>query len=827
VKFHILFLLAIIALTGGLFTATAQVDTVLGQITNSNFDTYAGGVSGDGRLVVFESSANIATENPRNDDGNREIFLFDYAQRRIFQITDTKALLIDTTVAISTSNIKVDITNLRPVISNDGRYIAFSSNATYAYPGNGTIAPIVSTTNPGSFDANSFTVAGANNLTNDGNTEMWLYQIPVVAPANLSSGEEIAVTNLSAGTFTRLTNTLPRRLPQPGSTSGDLPVISDDNYDASINDNGNYIAFVSNRDLVPAVGNAEPLENEEIFTYHTGTGIQQITKTPQGTVTSPTKNLNPTISGNGLRVVFYSNADNPINLMSGGSNSDRNNEIFYADLDANAAVTAATVKKQITVTTGNAGQVINLLNYGRRMSRDGRYIAFDSYADLAAENSGTNQAGFALFLYDTTGAGSFRRIGPRSDADSTATGGDVARYPGFTDTDANGTPSTLVMETRMNIKADGTIAATNDDGLNPDTTRPVQIYSFPLTATPAAATFTRLTKLPAPFFVLSSTQPIPSNSVKRLIFNLSFTEPGTGNLDLSSEVFYLLTPTQIQNTASTISFATGASRIPVTASPVPTPTATPTPSPSPSVSPTPQTAPAVQGLSPGSLAIMDYQAGINTPTTAIEAVGSLQRSFTLPIELDGVTMTINGAACGLKRVSQRQIIFIVPPGLAVSGTTNTAVYPVILNNNGTVIRGSITIVPARPDIFTDLPTAGPGGRARVVNATNTPVFSEPFTVTTIKRRGSRRVPTVLRLFLTGVNNFANTNFTIRVGNNEITGTGVVSNAVLVAPGVYTVDFTLPPELNAAGDVPIIVTITSNGQTFTSRLDDTAPRVRIL
>ena len=57
-------------------------------------ESFAGGMSGDGRFVVFESRGNVATVNPRNEDGNVEVFLFDYAQRRIFQITDTKSVLL-------------------------------------------------------------------------------------------------------------------------------------------------------------------------------------------------------------------------------------------------------------------------------------------------------------------------------------------------------------------------------------------------------------------------------------------------------------------------------------------------------------------------------------------------------------------------------------------------------------------------------------------------------------------------------------------------------------------------------------------------------------
>jgi uncharacterized protein (TIGR03437 family) len=844
VKFHIIFI-AIIAFLGSFSTVKAQrnlnatpqslIDSVIGQVTSSSTDTYAGGISGDGRFIVLESTGNIATENPRNSDGNREIFIFDYAQRRIFQITDTTSLRTTPANAFSQANTKVSIVNVRPVISNDGRWIAFGSNATIAFPGNGTQPPIVSTSNPGSFNADSFTDSmGNNTLTLDGNTEMWLYQVPAAAPADLSTGEEIPVTNLSGGTFIRVTNTVPSRLPAPGTvtTPG---IVGDDNRDASINDDGNYIAFVSNRDLVTG-GNASPNGNDEIFAFvRNTTTVKQITQTLRGTIVDPIYNQNPSISGNGLRIAFLSNADNPVIGMTGGMNTDKNVEIFFTDLDATA--TPSGIRRQVTQTTRvNLGDLVNILDVGKRISRDGRFIAFDSFADLAAEHGGTNQPGFALFVYDTTlTTNAFRRIGPRSDADSGAPGGDVARYPGFTtDIDLNGNPQTnLVFETRLNITSGGTVA-TGNDGLNPDQTRPPQIYSFPLVVVDGStAVFRRLTKFPAQNIFVSSTQPILSNTVRRMTFNLALTEVGTGNPDLLSESYYLLLPNLVAQTAAGFNFATGASRQPITASPVPTPspTATPTPTPTPSVTPTPTatptpvTPPAVQGVSPGMLAILDYTSGINNQVVARQAVGSLNRRFTLPIELSGVTMTINGAAAGLKSVSQRQIVFVVPPGLPA--TSNSTVYPVVVNNNGVVFKGSVTVVPARPDIFTFSPVPAPGGRARIFNVTNTVPRTEPFNVTTLKIKGGRRVPTVVRLFLTGINNLSNTTLSVRIGNTTLTGAQLSTNAVLREPGVYSIDFALPASLLGAGDVPIVVFTTLNGVLYQSRLDDTAPKFRIL
>ena len=196
-RFYLTFV-TIFVLSIAIGVKAQALDTVLSQATNSNFDSYAGGISGNGRFVVFESRGNLATENPRNADGNIEIFLWDYAQRRIFQITDTKDLLFSPSGVNSQDNIRVEIINTRPTISNDGKWIVFSSNASIAYPGDATHPPIVSDTNPGMFDANAFSsptptptptpspsptptaspTPPGNPLTNDGNLEIWFYHIP-------------------------------------------------------------------------------------------------------------------------------------------------------------------------------------------------------------------------------------------------------------------------------------------------------------------------------------------------------------------------------------------------------------------------------------------------------------------------------------------------------------------------------------------------------------------------------------------------------------------------------------------------------------------------
>src|SRR6266576_3494227 len=91
------------ALTSAQSTSASTPDAFVTQITNSDrlsatsqVGSFASDVTSNGRFVVIESNGDISTEKTasrNNQDGNREIFLYDYAQRRIFQLTDTKSVL--------------------------------------------------------------------------------------------------------------------------------------------------------------------------------------------------------------------------------------------------------------------------------------------------------------------------------------------------------------------------------------------------------------------------------------------------------------------------------------------------------------------------------------------------------------------------------------------------------------------------------------------------------------------------------------------------------------------------------------------------------------
>jgi uncharacterized protein (TIGR03437 family) len=195
-----------------------------------------------------------------------------------------------------------------------------------------------------------------------------------------------------------------------------------------------------------------------------------------------------------------------------------------------------------------------------------------------------------------------------------------------------------------------------------------------------------------------------------------------------------------------------------------------------------------------------------------------KRSPALPIELNGVSVSVNGYAAGLYFVgnAEKQINFVMPPGTA-TGNANVVIN--ILDtgaNTDTQVRGLVLVVSGQPDIATT--TMDANGRAIARNA-NTET-GEPFSITT---NGN---PTVIQLLVTGVRFASRNEITVTVGTTVISGDGIIS----VMPnrensGFDFINFALPASLAGAGDVPIQVTFT-RGITTTSRPAATAPHITI-
>jgi len=215
-------------------------------------------------------------------------------------------------------------------------------------------------------------------------------------------------------------------------------------------------------------------------------------------------------------------------------------------------------------------------------------------------------------------------------------------------------------------------------------------------------------------------------------------------------------------------------------------------------------------------------------TTGLFLGDEALRSPILPVELNGVSVSIQGIAAGLYFVGDSPaggINFVVPIGFT------TGVATVVVNNRGTVYRGFLQIVGSQPDINTS--TDGPGGTVETCNVTNplAPVCVGPFQVTTPPAPSATPVPTRLEIYATGVRfalpaetkvSFVNGTTTI-----DVVPDSVRPNTHMLGLDVITV--TLPATLAGAApiDYKVIVTVTKTAGITGSRPVATAPQITII
>ncbi len=790
------------------------------QLTSSpaGFQSFAGDMSLNGRFVVLESNGDISTEKSaarNNADGNRELFLIDYAQRRIFQLTNTRNVPkppasptpTPTPAASPTptptpaptpadpAQVKYEISLNRPVISFEPPLVGGpggSRTYTIVFSSNAPTLPSFDGTDLAGF------VGTTTSPAPEGNQELWIYRFTATEVADLSLGAEITFEDLSNGTFTRLTDTVCSR------PTGLNPLLQfdaiDDNREASISDNGDTIAFISTANLVPGVGNTD--RNPELF-FWTSSGFTQGTNTQSAGPTPTDPKIysrfqqNPSLSADGTRVAFISSAD----LLTPSANSDGNEEIYVA-----AVASGLGSIRQVTKTKKDTlALTVNRMAFGRRLSRDGSFIAFESLAEVPNADTTANKTTLGIFVYNY-GDQSIKQVGIRSTDFP-----DILHEPTFTDYNGTLTPATLIFASALNFKTDGTFPAADQTttGLNPSNQPQIFATQLPVGT---SNSFARLTQNPVGAF--GGLRPLGSNSIRRIAFSLGGTELGTGNSDFSTEAFYLLTPPVTPpDSAAVLSFFAWPSTFPVAA-------ATPAPSPVPSPTPLPSPGTIALGLAAGEFSMIRSTVGLaNSDPPQVGSASETARIPILPVELAGVSVSVNGAAAGLYFVGNtaKQIDFVMPPGLAPGLGT------VVINNNGTVFRGFVQIVSSQPDIFSS--THDAGGRAVVCNVTNTAVSGcvlEPFRVTSLDSTGTS-VPTVLELHLSGVRGIAPSETRITIGTTEITPTSVRRNTNMYGYDIIT--FTLPATLTP-GDYPIIVTVTKSG-TFSSREVTTAPKIQII
>jgi hypothetical protein len=346
---------------------TNRVSVGPGGIQGNNSANGGSAISTDGRYVAFDSFAsNLVADDTNNFS---DIFVYD---------TQTRT---PSRVSVDSQGNQANSVSLSPVISGDGRYVVFESNA------NNLVAD---DTNNFSdifvYDTQTRTTSrvSVDSQGNQGNNASFFPTISgdgrYVAFDSFASNLVADDTNATRDVFiydaqTRTTSRISvDSQGNQGNNASFFPTISGD---------GRYVAFDSfANNLVADDTNA----TRDVFVYDTQTRTtRRVSVDSQGNQGN-NESFSSTISASGRYVVFNSNASN---LVAGDTNGT--GDIFVYDIQTRS-ISRVSVDSQ-----GNQG---NDLSSKPVISSSGRYVAFESYASNLVLNDTNNSRD--IFVYDTT-----------------------------------------------------------------------------------------------------------------------------------------------------------------------------------------------------------------------------------------------------------------------------------------------------------------------------------------------------------------------------------------------------------------------------------------
>jgi len=352
--------------------ATTRTPTVLSEIirisvasdgTQGIANTSFPSISVDGRYVAFYSSAS----NLVADDTNEyyDTFVHD------IQTGET------TRVSVASDGTQGNGISLYPLISADGRYVVFTSNASNLVAGYVTYGAsdifvhdtqtgattLVSVTSDGIQGNNG---SGSASISADGRYVAFISLASNLVMSDTNGTRDIFVHDTQAGTTTRVN------------------VASDGNGNAypSISADGRYVAFISYATNLVA---GDTNKAGDIFVHDTQTGkITRVSVASDGTQGNGSSSY-PSISADGRYVAFGSSASN---LVAGDTNE-------YHDIFVHDTQTGATTRVSIA-SSGTQGNSSSF--YFPSINADGRYVAFSSYASNLV--AGDINGSWDIFVHD-------------------------------------------------------------------------------------------------------------------------------------------------------------------------------------------------------------------------------------------------------------------------------------------------------------------------------------------------------------------------------------------------------------------------------------------
>jgi Tol biopolymer transport system component len=373
--------------------------------TEGNAESYGGGITPDGRYVVFQSKASNLVSNDTNNVS--DIFVHD------------RQTSVTTRISVASDGAQANGLSEAPSMSADGRYVAYSSEATnldgidtndardiFVHDRQTGQTKRITT---GLFGLQTDGDSSAVSISDDGRFIAFQSQAGNLVVGDSNEDWDVFVYDLQTGETTRVS------VFTGGAefdSASDFPSISND---------GRYVAFRSESPYI-----------EQILVHDRETLQTTIASMSSGGIEGNDDSKHPDISGNGRYVTFVSDADNLTNDAANNSSAlflhdqetgetiripaglDPDDDAFpeRPSISADGRYVSFTdfIDSQMHVHDRYTGEtsLVSMRPDGTpgggtslypHNSADGRYIVFSSYAsDLVSDD--TNGFTFDVFVYD-------------------------------------------------------------------------------------------------------------------------------------------------------------------------------------------------------------------------------------------------------------------------------------------------------------------------------------------------------------------------------------------------------------------------------------------
>ncbi len=354
----------------GWSVSTPPLTIVRNKTLTGNGHSFFPSLSADGRFVAFSSDAdNLVLED---NNGTRDIFVQDRTTGTIER------------VSVSDADVEGNAISNIPSLSDDGRYVAFESDASNLVPGdnnnNRDIFVFDRTTR--SIERVSISDAGVEgssggtsaSLSADGRLVTFESRSSNLVPGDNNNASDVFVFDRSTGTIERVSVS---DAGVEGNGGSSAPSLSAD---------GQFVTFnSSSSNLVPGDNN----NAADVFVFdRTTRTIERVSVSDAG-VEGNGSSGNPSLSADGRYVTFESRADN---LVPGDNIGTR--DIFVYDR------TTQTIER-VSVSDAGVGELLVFQNSRNpSLSADGRFVTFNSFdfSLTPGDNNNTND----IFVFDRT-----------------------------------------------------------------------------------------------------------------------------------------------------------------------------------------------------------------------------------------------------------------------------------------------------------------------------------------------------------------------------------------------------------------------------------------